>query len=268
MSRRARRQAAILAGTLATALAVGAPGHAAVADTAADLLARVMARQQTSGFTMRARLIIQPAGAGRPAVTLQIRALGRQDTRGRRVLYQALWPDAVKGRAVVVDRVQGQPITGFFFEPPETMTPISPQRLTEPVLESDLTVEDLVDDFQWWPNPVFAGQGTVDGRACRLVESRPPAGAHSSYAVVRSCISESALLIVRVEKLGVNGRVVKRVTVTRTARAGNGVITPRALTIEDLTRGSTTTIDVSRGDRDIVVATAEFSPARLRSLGR
>jgi hypothetical protein len=239
-----------------------------VAESAADLMAKVIARQQTSGFTMRARLIIQPAGTGKPPVTMQIRAVGKQDAKGSRMLYQAIWPDEVKGRAVIVDRPNGQPIQGLFFTPPDTMTPITAAHLTEAVLDSDLTVEDLAEQFQWWPNPVFAGQDKVSGGACRLIESRPPVGAQSSYALVRSCVSESKLLIVRVEKIGADGRVVKRFVVTKTARAENGVITPRVLEVQHLARGSTTTIDVSRGERDIIVATAEFSLARLKSLGR
>ena len=257
-----------MAAAVVLALAIASSGAARTAESAADLMAKVVARQQTTGFTMRARLIIQPAGTGKPPVTLQIRAIGKQDANRGRVLYQALWPDAVKGRAVVVERTNVQPIQGFFFTPPDTMTPITPADLTEAVLDSDLTVEDLAEQFQFWPNPVFAGKDKVGGGDCRLVESRPPAGTRSSYQVVRSCVSVSKLLILRVEKIGADGRVVKRFTVKKTARAENGHITPRVLEIHNLERGSTTTVDISRGERDISVATAEFSLARLKSLGR
>ena len=254
------------------ALAIGISGAAvaatSAAESAASLMARVNAKQQTTGFTMRARLLIQPAGTGKAPVTIQIRAVGKQDAKSSRVLYQALWPDAVKGRAVIVERIGGKSIQGSVFTPPDTLAPLTSTHLTDAVLDSDLTVEDLAEEFPWWPNPVFAGQDKVSGGDCRLVESRPPAGVPSSYALIRSCVSESKLLIVRVEKINASGRVVKRFTVTRTARSLNDVVTPRTLEIQNLERGSTTTVDISRGDRDIIVGAVEFSLARLKSLGR
>lgn len=254
---------ALAIGMSAAAVAAQSPG-----ESAADLMARVIATQLTSGFKMRARLIIQPAGTGKPPVTMQIRAIGKQDAKSTRMLYQAIWPDAVKGRAVIVERTSERSIQGLFFTPPDTMTPIMGAGLTDPVLDSDLTVEDLAEQFQWWPNPVFAGDDKVGGDACRLIESRPPAGTRSTYPLVRSCVSLSKRLIIRVEKIDASGRVVKRFTVTRTTRAPSGVITPRTLEVQNLARGSTTTVDISSGDRDIIVATADFSLARLKSLGR
>jgi hypothetical protein len=257
---------------LALALVFWAAGAALNAsppvDSAADLLARVVARQQTTGFTMRAKMTIQAAGTASQPVVVQIRALGKHDAKLTRTLYQALWPDALKGRAVIVDRIAGQPLQGSIFTPPDTASPITPAQLTEAVLGSDLTVEDLAAEFQWWPNPAFAGTAKVAGGACRVIESRPPAGVRSSYALVRSCVSESKLLVLRSEKIGPQGYVVKRITVTRTARDENGVVSPRTIEIQNVERGSTTTIDVTRGERDIVVANAEFSVSRLKTLGR
>jgi len=257
-----------LAAVLVMTLATGVPATAAAPESAAELMARIVARQQTSGFTMRARLIIQPAGSGKPPVILQIRAIGRRDANRSRVLYQALWPDTVKGRAVIVERANEQPIGGFLFVPPDVMTPITSAHLTEAVLDSDLTVEDLAEQFQWWPKPVFAGQDNVRGQACRLVESRPPAWAQSSYRLVRSCVSESKLLILRIEKIDADGRVAKRFTVTKTARTETGVVAPRMIEIQNLAHGSATTVDISRGERDIAVSSREFTLARLKSLGR
>jgi hypothetical protein len=259
---------AALAVALAIALGTGAPDAAVVVPSAAELMAKVVASQRTSGFTMRARLIMQSADAAKAPVIVQIRALGRRDPTGTRVLYQALWPDAVKGRAVVVERASRQPTGGFFFVPPDETTPITAARLTDAILDSDLTVEDLAEDFQQWPDPVYAGQDKVRGGSCRIVESRPPAGTPSSYPLVRSCVSESKLLLLRIEKMGAGGRVIKRFTVTKTALAESGAVSPRTIEIQNLARGSSTTIDVSRGERDIAVSAKEFTPARLRTLGK
>jgi hypothetical protein len=237
------------------------------AESAADLMARVIARQQTTGFSMRATLTIRPAG-GKAPQTIQIRAIGQQSGNRTRMLYQALSPDDMKGRAAIVDRVVGQPIQGSLFTPPDSLTPIAAAQLTDPVLGSDMTFEDLAEAYQSWPTHTMIGSDTVEGNDCRVVESRPAPGTTSTYPLIRSCLSESKLLAVRVEQIGANGKVVKRFTLTRTARSPSGVVTARTLDVQNLERGSSSTIDITRGERDIIVASADFSLAKIKSLGR
>jgi len=234
--------------------------------SASDLLARVYAHQDTTGFNMRGRVEVKAKNAPKPTV-IQVRAVGKSDGRSSRILYQALWPDALKGRAVVVDRPDHHTTGGFFFTPPDVTTPITAARYGDAILGTDMTVEDLADDYLWWPNATFAGDDKVGKDACRIVESRPPAGITSTYALVRSCVSTTKLLVLRVEKIKADGTVAKRFTVKRTVRNGD-VITPRALQIDNLERGSVTTIDITSGDRGIVTATLDFSIAKLRTLGK
>jgi len=235
--------------------------------SAADLLAKAIRLQESRGFMMRARMVIQAKGAAQP-LTIQIRALGKLDSRGSKVLYQALWPDAYKGRAVIVEKPDHDTTTGLFFEPPDKTTPITRANFTDPIFGSDMTVEDLAENFHWWPDPVFAGQDKVGNEPCRIIESRAPAGSPSSYAIVRTCVSEKKQLILRIEKIRADGKVAKRMTVTRSARAPDGIMAPRTMEVQNLERGSTTTIDVTRGERGIIIAAADFSLARLKSLGK
>jgi hypothetical protein len=236
------------------------------ADSAAELMAKVAAARRTRGFTMRARLIVESEWATTPVVVVQIRAVGRRDGDMSRVLYQALGPDALKGRAVVLEQPDRGAATGFLFAPPETVTAITRAELTERLFDSDLTVEDLADDHIRWPRSTLGAEDKVGSEACRIVESTPPKGAQSSYARVRSCVSTTKLLILRLENLRADGHVAKRVFVRRTARSKDGVVVPRTVEIEDIERGSKTTIEVSRGDRDVVVASTEFSVERLKRL--
>ena len=235
--------------------------------TANELLARVYAHQGTKGFNMRGRVEVKSKDAAKPSV-IQIRALGKSDGNSSRMLYQALWPDAIKGQAVVLDRPTHQTVDGFFFKPPDTTVPITPAQYGEAILGTDMTVEDLADEYLWWPNAAFAGDDKVGKDPCRAIESRPPAGAQTAYAMIRSCVSTSKLLTLRVEKLRADGKIAKRFTVKRSIRSSDFVVTARTLEIENVERGSVTTIDITSGDRGIVTATIDFSVAKLKSLGK
>ena len=230
-----------------------------------ELVARVVAAQHTRGYSLRARLITAGRGLDRPAV-VQIRVLARRDAEGSRIVYQALWPGAVKGQAACFHVRPGQPVSGFSFSLPDVATPLTRDTLTSPLFGTELTVEDLVEDFWDWPGPSggMANAGSV--QPCRLVELRPPVGADSPYVAVRSCISAEKALPLLVEKVDRLGRVVRRFRVEKTVRR-NGRWMPARMVVESPGSGRTTTMEVSRGTGDLAVDVAEFSPARLQRLG-
>ena len=136
-----------------------------------ELIAAVRAGQQTGGFTMRARLVTGTGRAGEETV-VQVRAVGRRDPATSRLLYQGLWPAAVKGRAAYIQKDGQHAPGGFTFEPPDTVTPLTRTLLSEPFLDTAMSLEDLTEEFWSWPEPAAAGQATVEGRPC--TNDRPP----------------------------------------------------------------------------------------------
>jgi hypothetical protein len=230
-----------------------------------ELIARVVAGQQTRGYTLRARLVTSVRGREAPS-TVQVRALGWRRDGTARTLYQALWPAAVKGRAVSFESEAGRFVSGLLFQPPDTVTPLSEDLLGTPLFDSELTAEDLVEDFWSWPAPSGTAPGVVNGQSCQVVELRPPAGTRSAYALVRACISDAKALPLLVEKLDGEGRTVRRFRVEKAVKR-DGRWAPARLAIEDPVRQRTTMVEVTRGERDLVVALAEFSVARIKSFG-
>jgi len=263
--------AALTALAAASVLALEpSPGQRASADNAArglDLARRVVAAQSSRGFLVRARVVVgdEPAG-GAPPTILQIRMLGRRERAGDRLLFQVLWPTAMKGHALVLERRERTGRTGFLFDPPSTVTPLTRALAAEPFAGTALTPEDLADDFWRWPAQRFAGVGRDGQRYCSLLESEPPAEAESAYTLVRSCIETARHTPRWVEKLGAGGTVVKRISFER-ARSGSGGGGATLTMVVEGPRVPPTRVEFVRQDRDVEVAPQEFTVERLGRLG-
>ena len=256
-----KRRTVLLAAVLASSL--GTPR--VQAQTAAELVAKVLSRQQTRGFIVRARLVTGEPGSERPAV-VQVRTIGRRDGKTARLLCQALWPSSLKGRAVYVQKDGPQAVSGFVFEPPDSVTELSGDVLSMPLFDTDLTMEDLQEGFWSWPGPVAAGGDTVDGKPCRVVELRPPAGVRTAYTLVTTCISPERSLPLRIDAFGKNGAPARRLVVKKAIRDDSGAWAPVKVAIETAGRTRITTLEVSRGERDVSVPLAEFSIETLKRL--
>jgi hypothetical protein len=227
-------------------------------------VAKVLARQQTRGFVIRARLVTGEPGSERQAV-VQVRTIGRRDGTTTRLLCQALWPASFKGRAVYVQKDGPRVISGFVFQPPGTVTELAGDALSVPLFDTDLTMEDLAEEFWSWPGPVAAGSDNVGGKPCRVVELRPPAGIRTAYSLVTSCISPEQLLPLRTETYGKDGRLVHRFVVKKAINDDSGAWVPVKVAVETAGRTRITTLEVSRGETNATVPLPEFSLEKLKS---
>jgi hypothetical protein len=254
-----RRPAVLLA-----AMLVLPAGVALHAQTAADLVAKVLSRQQMRGFVVRARLVTGEPGSKQQAV-VQVRTIGRRDGSTTRLLCQALWPASFKGRAVYVLKDGPRAISGFEFEPPGTVTELAGDALSVPLFGTDVTMEDLAEEFWSWPDPVAGGSDKVNGKACRMVELRPPAGIRTAYSLVTSCISPEQSLPLRIEAYGKDGVLVRRFVVKKAIKDDSGAWVPVKIQIETTGRTRVTTLEVSRGERNASVPLEEFSVEKLKS---
>jgi len=233
--------------------------------TAQHLINRVIDSRKTSGFRVRAKLILTvPGSSKRDARQLLIK--GRRDGEATRILYQALWPAEFKGRALLVEKPGDGKTTGFLFEPPEKVTPLTPDLMTRPFLDSDLTIEDLTEDFWRWPSQAIVGEEIVDLKPCKIVESRPPDGLVTSYSLVRSWISPELSLPLRVHKFGKDGQLLKRFNVEKLVKQEGNRWAPATLVIEPADNRHRTMLDGSKSERDIEIPAEDFTLDRIKAL--
>lgn len=225
--------------------------------TAKQLIALVVARQHTRGLTARGRLVVTAPSAERR--TLQILIKGRHEGNSGEMLYLALYPQADKGRAVLIRKDGGGNVSGFLREPNGKTLGLTPERMKQPFFGSDITIEDLAEDFWTWPSPKLAGQGTVCRKDCYIVDCRPPKGRDSSHEVVRVWINPETSLPLRIESYLTNGTLVKRTECRKLVKSGDHW-SMEELSVEPAAPGRRTSLDFSKGARDIDVPAYDFTP--------
>jgi Outer membrane lipoprotein-sorting protein len=259
----ARRLAhCILAGTL---LGV-AP--AAFADNdpsgAGELIAQVVAARQTIGYKVRARLVRTTSGSGQRDVR-QLLIKGRRKGDDSKVLYSILWPASSLGETVVIEKTAGQNSHAWRFVPPDRMATLTPEEVSGPFFGSDLSVEDLAEEFWHWPTQEIVGEDTVSHHRCKILESRPSAGTATSYSLVRTWIAPDISLPLRVEKFGPDGRLIKRITAEKITRRKNNYWTAANVIVEPADGRTRTVLEGSHADRDIEIPDEDFTVEQIKA---
>ena len=231
-------------------------GAPAENSNARQLVAKVVEANKTTGFRVRAKLVVTTANPEHREVK-QLLIKRRTDGKTTTTLYQILWPAESKGQALLIER-RGDSVSGFLFEPPGTVKKLSGSLLSQPFFGSDLAIEDLAEDFWDWPSQKIVGDETIDKKLCTIVESRPPADAASSYLVVKTWIAPELALPLRVEKYGKNRRLVRRITADRIVKV-NARWTAANIIIDPDGGNSRTVLEGSKSERDLDLPAAEFT---------
>jgi hypothetical protein len=79
------------------------------------------------------------------------------------------------------------------FVPPDTVRPIDALEMKEPLFGSDLSYEDLVDNFFAWEQQAIVGTEDVDGVICQILESKPGKSDRSSFVSVKTWVDTRRL---------------------------------------------------------------------------
>src|SRR5262245_30786028 len=192
--------------------------RAAESPAANDLASRLSALRQNGASYVRVRMEIK-----RPTTeTLQLQIKERRTKSATDVVYQVLYPKERKGESVLLRKIGKSPASGSVFVPPNTVRPIADMK--EPLLGSDLSYEDVVDNFFAWDLQGIVGTEKVDGVNCTILESKPGKDEHSIYGSVRSWIDTRRLVPLRVEKYAGSGKLLRRIDTTRVvADAGHHI---------------------------------------------
>src|SRR6266567_8757339 len=150
------------------------------AGLAVEELINKLAARNSETVSIRAKLTVtDPASGVRNATQILVKQ--RRAGEVRTLLYQVLWPPSRKGEALCLEKSDSGVVTGFFFEPPDKVTPFAPAHSQDAYLDSNLSIEDLTEDLWQWPSQKITGEEVVNGEVCQILDSSPPAGLHSSY---------------------------------------------------------------------------------------
>jgi len=234
--------------------------------TVEELIHKLLEARNSQAVLIRAKLTVTDTASGlRNAV--QILAKERRDGEVTHFLYQILWPPARKGETLCLEKSGAGGVTGFFFEPPDKVTPFAPRLFSRAYLDSDLSVEDLTEDFWEWPSQKITGEALLNGEACRIVDSSPPAGLQTSYSLIRTWVSPAKALPLRIEKFGRDGRLAKRFVVSKVSQH-HKIWLPLVTLIEGPGQTRQTLFEISRGERPAEIPLSDFSLETIKKRAR
>ena len=227
--------------------------------TANDLASRLSALRQGGASYVRLRMEIK----GTTKETLQLQIKERRTKSSSEVVYQVLYPKERKGESVLLRKIGNRPASGSVFVPPNTLRPIDD--LKEPLLGSDLSYADLVENFFAWDQQAIAGAEKVDGVNCSILESKPGKDERSIYGTVRSWIDVRRLVPLRVEKYASSGQRLRRIdTIDVVADAGRQI--PATLVISGAREDSSTLLDGSRIRHKVTYTDRDFTVEGLKEI--
>jgi len=227
--------------------------------SAGELASRLSTLRQTGSSYVRLRMEIN--GARKETLQLQIKE--RRSKNATDVVYQVLWPKERKGESVLLRKSGARAASGAVFTPPNTLRTIDD--LKGSLLGSDLSYEDVVEDFFAWDRQALVGAEAVDGVTCQILESKPDKGDRSTYGSVRSWIDTRRMVPLRVEKFSGSGQLLRRIDTTRVvADAGHHI--PANLAVSGARRGSSTELDGSRIKHDVAYTGRDFTTEGIKEV--
>ncbi len=97
---------------------------------------------------------------------------------------------------------------------------VSGKTLLQPVLDSDVTYEDLGLGFIFWDNVRGIGADSIKTLPAWALEAKAPVGTTSRYVKVRYWISSQFYAFLRVDGYNGDGQVIKRVEVNGVQQIG------------------------------------------------
>jgi hypothetical protein len=229
--------------------------------SAKDLAASLSALRDGTSYVRLRLEVKQPTDTTKISLQLQIKE--RRTATTADVVYQVLWPKERKGEAVLLHKANGSPPTGWLFVPPDTPRPLKASQMTEALFGSDLSYQDIIENFFGWENQTIVGSEVLSRVSCLILESTPNKGDPSSYARVRSWIDSGRRVPLRVEKYLPSGQLARRIDTTRVATDDKGRSIPADLTVRGPREDSVTVLDGSRIRHDVAYTDREFTPEGL-----
>jgi hypothetical protein len=230
-----------------------------VALSAGELASKLSAVQEDGSAYIRLKMEIN----GPKKETLQIQIKQRRTKGTAEVVYQILFPKERKGESVLLRRSGNRFTNGTLFLPPGTLRPITDVK--DALLGSDLSYEDVIENFFAWEQQSIVGTETVQNVPCQILESKPGKGGNAIYGSVKSWIDPERLVPLRVEKYSSSGQLLRRIETTRVVSDGDHHI-PADLVVRGAHGDSSTAVDGSRIKHDVKYNDNDFTPEGLKDL--
>ena len=98
---------------------------------------------------------------------------------------------------------------------------LPPNKLGQPILNTDLTYEDLAFRFLYWPNPKIVGEDVIKLQKCHKIRMENP-GKGGRYGIVYIWVHQKYNALMKVAGYDKNGKLLKQFYVTELMKVANG----------------------------------------------
>lgn len=109
---------------------------------------------------------------------------------------------------------------------------ISPARFDDPVRDSDISYEDLMMRFLYWPDAAVEGEQTMILQKCWIVRVQPPGRNDSQYAKVKLWIAKENGALMQAEAFSPEGKLARRFKVISGQKTSDGLWILKQMRIE------------------------------------
>ena len=171
-------------------------------------------------------------------------------------------PSLPAARALVVEDTGDHRLRGFQYEA-GTVTPLADGMLGDRFFGSDLRIEDLAEDFWFWPSRTLVGEEAVGEHQTVIVDLRPGPGTLTTYSRVKAWLSPDLAIGLRMEQYGRDGHLAKRVGLYRILKVNDRWM-PGIITVEPGDGRSRTVIEGVKFEQDVNLRPEDFTVAGVK----
>jgi Outer membrane lipoprotein-sorting protein len=189
----------------------------------------------------------------------------RRSSGNADLVCQVLWPQEDKGQGVLLQQADGRS-SGTLFSPPDKVQSLAGSQLKDSFFGTDLSYQDLIEDFFAWENQSIVGNEAINGVNCVILESKPGKNDSSVYTSVRTWVDTHRNVALRVEKYFSSGSVGRRIETTRVATDDRGHAIPANLTVRGPRGDTVTEVDGSRIRHDVSFSDSDLSVEGLKQI--
>jgi len=239
-----------------TMAALVAPAFSQETDAKA-LAAKLAGLQQDGSSFAKVKMDVTAADGTKQALQFQIKQ--RRSANTTEVIYQILWPKERIGEAVLLKRSGGE-LSGTLLTLPDKTRSLSAAELKGPLLGTSLSCADVLEDFFSWENQKIVGEDTVNRVKCQILESK------SGTSTVRSWIDTKRVVPMRIEKYLPSGNAFRRIEAVAVNKDDTNRNIPSSMTVQDLQKGTTTSIDGSKLKHGVTYGDSDFTAEGLKNM--
>ncbi len=231
-----------------TAAAAGLP-------QGAELAAKVLELRRAPAIRARGRLTYTDAGQRHRVYHIYV--VQKPLASAVRLLWSVTDPSDARLRVLVESSLHRRPVVWFTPAGRDAVV-LPPERWSEPILATDLTIEDLLDDYLSWPIQAVTAEEPAGGRMCYVLRSEP-GGRVSALASVVSWLDQATLLPLRIRKLPRGHGPVKEIVCRGLKRRG-GLWAASQIELRSVGSPAKTRIVFTSGSQNARIPAAEVDP--------